>query len=954
MSEETSVTMKLCNTLYNEFKETYNLGLHELCPSCKNIGAFHNRSEPIISTTSVSSSTITSSTSVTNSFIKIQKLLPKFNKSDCREFLKQIERRLKFCDTIPQEKWILVFMYIEMNSSEASWIEKNIINEQLDWNEAKDKFISHFQRADHRVQLRSKYDNIKQTNKESVQDYSDRFIDLCEELNRPNNDPLVIDHYIKHLQIDIQKKFRERLTTVRIEKNNLDFEFESLKQVINICIAYDVQDSFTGNYYSKLSLDTNMKVEKKSNNIISSGSGKYCSFHPNGSHDESECRSKKRSSNLITPSTSQNPAEVQCFKCHEFGHYADKCPIMNSKKPDDGNEADGGSSSTNTSNREKRDIKPPVKLTYDKPGVPSDVTGKTVTLPNEHIPTTSSRIYLIDTVRDRKFTGLVDTGADTSFIDKTLANELGLQINTVKGKINFASNQFNCLREGKTTPLLLTAVIPLESGSDFQTKQIHHSFEVMELDTSKYEFIIGTDLLSFIFPKHIPITYYSSNMKLNEADPSICRTTIINDLIENFDSSTVNPTQLLDEKDGFGCTSIEEVRERASVSTSLSSAELYNEYRLKILNDPYIIEQIEINKSLTGFCNLNESIVRLSVADSFEQTGYRKQYGVPQAAHQAVTEQVQKWFIDGKIVLAPTNCPFNSSLTVAIKKDAYGIFTGYRICLDTRTLNASITRVDRFQLPYIRDVLEKFNDCKYFGEIDLSEAYLQFRLHEDSQPYTAFTWNGRQYMFVGCPFGISCLPSYFQRVMSNGFHDLIFTCPYLDNLPFGSRSINEHKKHLLLILQRCNELNLKIKLPAMKVCHSEMRCLGHLLTHEGIALSPTKLEWIADCQRPITGKQLQTFLGMITFVRPNIRHCSEITASLEDVKNTDGQIEWNDRMISDYEILKKAVATAPKLAYPDFNKPFHIATDASNVGIGGVLYQPNNMVVILLVIILLL
>jgi hypothetical protein len=78
MSEETSVTMKLCNTLYNEFKETYNLGLHELCPSCKNIGAFHNRSEPIISTTSVSSSTITSSTSVTNSFIKIQKLLPKF------------------------------------------------------------------------------------------------------------------------------------------------------------------------------------------------------------------------------------------------------------------------------------------------------------------------------------------------------------------------------------------------------------------------------------------------------------------------------------------------------------------------------------------------------------------------------------------------------------------------------------------------------------------------------------------------------------------------------------------------------------------------------------------------------------------------------------------------------------------------------------------------------------
>jgi hypothetical protein len=81
---------------------------------------------------------------------------------------------------------------------------------------------------------------------------------------------------------------------------------------------------------------------------------------------------------------------------------------------------------------------------------------------------------------------------------------------------------------------------------------------------------------------------------------------------------------------------------------------------------------------------------------------------------------------------------------------------------------------------------------------------------------------------------------------------------------------------------------------------------------------------------------------MITFVRPNIRHCSEITASLEDVKNTDGEIEWTYRMISDFNILKQAVSTAPKLAYPDYNKPFHIATDASNVGVGGVLYQPNE------------
>ena len=40
--------------------------------------------------------------------------------------------------------------------------------------------------------------------------------------------------------------------------------------------------------------------------------------------------------------------------------------------------------------------------------------------------------------------------------------------------------------------------------------------------------------------------------------------------------------------------------------------------------------------------------------------------------------------------------------------------------------------------------------------------------------------------------------------------------------------------------------------------------------------------------------------------------------------------------------MKHAVATAPKLAYPDYTKAFCIATDASNVGVGGVLYQPDE------------
>ena len=451
-------------------------------------------------------------------------------------------------------------------------------------------------------------------------------------------------------------------------------------------------------------------------------------------------------------------------------------------------------------------------------------------------------------------------------------------------------------RMGITSNVMsMDAIIMVSPGALPAVKPIQHAFELMDLEADQYQFVIGKELLRVLFPDHLPSSYYSK-VTMASTVPSLCgvMVNVMQQLVENATGNTVDDSQLLDEmvNTSVGSVPAEDVQERASVYTPSELEDEYGTARDVIMNDPDVTAAIEMNERIGGFCSLPESVVHLDVDPDFVRTGYRKQYNVPQAAHQAVTEQVEKWLAAGKITLAPLDCPYNSSLVVANKKDAYGTFTGYRICLDTRPLNKAImlTSADRFPMPYLRDVLEKFRGCQYFGEIDLSEAYLQFQLDDESRPYTAFTWNSRQYMFVGCPFGIFTLPSRFQRVMCNTFNDLVFTCPYLDNLPFGSETIEEHKKHLLLVVNRCNEHNLKIKMKDLKVCHAEMRCLGHLLTHDGVALSPSKLEFVQNYERPVTGKQLQSFLGTVTFLRPNVRHLSEITASLEAAKFHNGDI----------------------------------------------------------------
>ena len=197
-------------------------------------------------------------------------------------------------------------------------------------------------------------------------------------------------------------------------------------------------------------------------------------------------------------------------------------------------------------------------------------------------------------------------------------------------------------------------------------------------------------------------------------------------------------------------------------------------------------------------------------------------------------------------------------------------------------------------------------------------------------------------MFTGVPFGLYNMPSHFQRVMQFIFNQVPATFPYFDNIPFGSKSWSEHATHTFAIIDICNQHNLRIKPSSVKIGQAQMDCLGHLLTARGISISPLKLIKIQEWPRPRTGKQLASFLGLITFVRQHVRHFAELTSEFDTLKRNTSDIEWTPSRIHAFNTIRHAIAHAPVLQFPDFSKPFYLATDASCSGIGGVLYQPDE------------
>ncbi|KAG0777198.1 hypothetical protein G6F21_013420 [Rhizopus arrhizus] len=105
-------------------------------------------------------------------------------------------------------------------------------------------------------------------------------------------------------------------------------------------------------------------------------------------------------------------------------------------------------------------------------------------------------------------------------------------------------------------------------------------------------------------------------------------------------------------------------------------------------------------------------------------------------------EAINKWLDNGTITNAPVNTAWNSPLTLADKKDANGNKTGKRPCLDPRHINALLPD-DKFPIPLITDIFHELSGSSIFTTLDLTAAFHRFKIHDEDQPKTAFTYNGQ-------------------------------------------------------------------------------------------------------------------------------------------------------------------------------------------------------------------
>ena len=289
-------------------------------------------------------------------------------------------------------------------------------------------------------------------------------------------------------------------------------------------------------------------------------------------------------------------------------------------------------------------------------------------------------------------------------------------------------------------------------------------------------------------------------------------------------------------------------------------------------------------------------------------------------------------------LIRPSNSPWAAPVVLVRKSDGT-----WRFCVDYRQIN-NITKKDRFPLPRIEDCLSVMGGASWFSTLDLLSGYYQVRMEPTSVEKTAFLSNEGFFEFVRLPFGLCNAPSHFQRIMQIVCSGLQWNIclVFLDDIIIFSPTFEQHCKDLAIIFARLRQYGLTAKPSKCHLFKREVKFLGHIVCKDGVRQDPAKWAKMRSLPEPTSKDQLKSFMGLVEFYHKFVPNFSEIATPLYHLLGK--RIRWNftDECRASYNKLLHELYHNRILAFPDFNKPFRLAVDASQFACGAVLSQLNE------------
>ena len=216
-----------------------------------------------------------------------------------------------------------------------------------------------------------------------------------------------------------------------------------------------------------------------------------------------------------------------------------------------------------------------------------------------------------------------------------------------------------------------------------------------------------------------------------------------------------------------------------------------------------------------------------------------------------------------------------------------------RLCVDYRQLN-KVTIKNKYPLPRIDDLMDQLQGVTVFSKVDLRSRYHQIQVREEDIPKRGFRIRYGHYEYTVMSFGLTNAPAVFMDYMNRIFRPYLdkFVVVFIDDILVYSKMEQEHAEHSRLVLQTLRGKKLYAKLSKCEFWMKEVKLLGHVVSHGGISIDPSKVEAMLNWERPTTVTEVRSFLGLAGHYKRFVKHFSQIALLLTKLTRKNAPFKW--------------------------------------------------------------
>ncbi|XP_059617792.1 uncharacterized protein K02A2.6-like [Phlebotomus argentipes] len=223
---------------------------------------------------------------------------------------------------------------------------------------------------------------------------------------------------------------------------------------------------------------------------------------------------------------------------------------------------------------------------------------------------------------------------------------------------------------------------------------------------------------------------------------------------------------------------------------------------------------------------------------------FRAERPVPYHVMDLVECELQR--LEDKGIIKPvTSSEWAAPIVVARKANG-----SVRICGDYSTGLNSALEDNKYPIPTPDDIFQKLASGKIFSNIDLSDAYLQIPVDEDSQKLLTIHTHRSLYHFTRLAPGVSVAPGQFQAIVEGMLAGIDNVAVYFDDICVSGPDITSHIATVRRVLQRLEEYGFHIKLEKCNFFQAQVKYLGHILDSQGLRPDPAKVAAITNMPPP--------------------------------------------------------------------------------------------------------